>query len=93
MSRLDKFLLRSNVVRVDTTIPVAKKAAKIRDAGLQQRRKIRTPDATILAVAILYKASVLHSLDADMLSLNGSAIVDGLAVTEPRLLSGVRPLF
>ena len=60
----------------------------IRDAGLREKRRIRTPDATILAVAILHKAHVLHSLDDGMLSLNGSTIVDGLSITRPFPLSG-----
>jgi predicted nucleic acid-binding protein len=89
---LTKFLRRSNVICVDTTAPVALKAAKIRDAGLQDGRKIKTPDATVIAVAILYKAHVLHSLDGGMLSLNGTAIVDNLPITKPCLRSGQRSL-
>ena len=83
IEELEKFLKHSNVVRVDTTFPVAQKAAQIRDAGLGEGRKIKTPDATILAVSILFKANVLHSLDKDMLNLNGSPIVDGLRITKP----------
>lgn len=93
LEKLDLFLQRSNVVKVDTTIPIARKAGRIRDIGLHEGRKIRTPDATILAVAILHKAHVLHTLDAGILSLNGTNIVDGLAITMPGLKSGDRSLF
>lgn len=90
---LDGFLQRSNVVKVDTTVQVAQKAARIRDAGLQDGRKIKTPDATVVAAAILHKANVLHTLDAGLLNLNGTNIVDGLAITMPCLKSGDRSLF
>jgi len=91
LDQLEKFLLRTNVVRVDTTFRIAKKAAVIRDAGLPEKRKIRTPDATIMAVAVMYKVDALHTLDRGMLALNGSAIVDGLRITSPHPVSG--PLF
>jgi predicted nucleic acid-binding protein len=91
LDQLEKFLLRTNVVRVDTTFRIAKKAATIRDAGLPEKRKIRTPDATIMAVAVMYKVDALHTLDRQMLALNGSPIVDGLRITSPHPFSG--PLF
>lgn len=90
---LDRFMRRSNVIPIDTTTPIATKAAKIRDRGLQDGRKIKTPDATVIAAAILHKANVLHSLDKGMLSLSGSSTVDGLAIVKPCLLSGQGSLF
>lgn len=92
LNKLDMFLRRSNVIKVDTTIPIARKAAQIRDVGLREKRKIRTPDATIIATAILHKAHVLHTLDEGILSLNGTKIVDGLPITVPCLKSGDRSL-
>jgi predicted nucleic acid-binding protein len=93
LEKLELFLWRSNVVKVDITIPIAQKAAQIRDAGLRDGRKIKTPDATVIATAILHKADVLHTLDGQMLGLNGTRIVDGLAITAPCLKSGERSLF
>jgi predicted nucleic acid-binding protein len=61
LDQLDRFLLRSNVRKYDTTIPISKKVARIRDAGVKDGRKIKTPDATIIAVAIMFGADVLHS--------------------------------
>jgi predicted nucleic acid-binding protein len=92
IDKLNRFLRRSNVIRVDITFPIAQKASQIRNAGLQEGRKIKTPDATVLATAILHKADVLHSLDPHHLNLDGSPIVDGLRITLPRPLSGQRAL-
>lgn len=61
--QMELFLRRSNVQVVDTTLPIAQKASAIRSTGLQEGRKLRTPDAQIAATAILYGADVLHSLD------------------------------
>jgi predicted nucleic acid-binding protein len=93
LEQLDSFLRRSNVVKVDTTIPIARKAARIRDAGLREGRKIKSPDATVIATAILHKAHVLHTLDSSILNLNGTNIADGLPITMPCLKSGDRSLF
>lgn len=92
VDKLESFLRRSNVVQVDTNFKVAQKAGRIRDSGLSEGRKIKTPDATVIAAAILFKADVLHTLDGGILSLNGTNIVDGLAITSPRLKSGDRHL-
>jgi predicted nucleic acid-binding protein len=92
IDKLNRFLLRSNVIKVETTFPIAHKASQIRNAGLAEGRKIKTPDATVLATAILYKANVLHSLDAHHLNLDGNPIVDGLSISLPVPLSGQRGL-
>jgi len=82
------FLNRSNVVLANITLPIAQLASAIRIKGAVENRKIKTPDAQILATAILYKADALHSLDPHHISLNGSAIVDGLRITPPLSLGG-----
>jgi predicted nucleic acid-binding protein len=94
MDRFRETLHRSNVIIADVTAAIALKAQQIRDAGLRlkakERRRIKTPDAQHMATAIIYKADVLHSLDNDMLQLNGSDIVDGLKIVKPVLFDGQR---
>lgn len=92
LDKLSQFLRRSNVLKAETTFKVAKKAGEIRDAALAQGRKIKTPDAQILATAILYNADVLHTLDDQLLNLNGRPLVDGLKITLPQLLDGGKSL-
>jgi hypothetical protein len=41
-----------------------------------------------MATAIVFGADVLHTLEDKMLNLDGSAIVDGLAIKRPKPLSG-----
>src|SRR5262245_48281805 len=62
---LDKFLARSNVVIADLTKPIAQRAAQIRTRGHQEtpKRKVKTPDAQMVATALALNADVLHSLD------------------------------
>lgn len=87
------FLKRSNVQLIDTTLPIAHKARAIRERGQADGRKIKTPDATIMATAIVKGCDVLHSLDDrgnGPLRLNGSSIVDGLRITKPIPISGQR---
>ncbi len=87
-AKFDAFLKRSNVVVAATTFAIAQKAGDIRDAGHAAKpvRKIKTPDATIIATAIVYQCDVLHSLDdrgSGPLKLNGSPIVDNLRIEKP----------
>ncbi len=87
------FLKRSNVQIIATTLPIAQKARSIRDKGLAEERKIKTPDATIMATAVIQRCDVLHSLDDrgnGPLKLSRSDIVDGLLITKPKPLSGQR---
>lgn len=88
MQRFRKFLSRSNILVVDTTFVVADKAQVIRSNGVRAKRSIKSPDATFMAAAILFNADMLHTLDAGMLSLDGSPIVDGLAIKTPQTASG-----
>lgn len=91
------FLKRSSVLRVDATFPIADKAKEIRERGLlgppSQQRKIKVPDATIIAAAINQQADVLHSLEPRHINLSGSTIVDGLKITLPCLSTGQMALF
>jgi predicted nucleic acid-binding protein len=87
------FLKRSNVLRVDVTFPVAQKAEEIRSRALltgpkSRIRKIKTPDAQIIATAIIQKADVLHSLEPLHTNLSGHQIVDGLKISPPCLATG-----
>lgn len=89
MEALDKFLLRSNIVRIETSFQIAKKAEQVRSRGMTrakkgQKRSIKTPDATIIAAAIVFGADVMHSLEPRHHSLSGTGIVDGLTITPPR---------
>jgi predicted nucleic acid-binding protein len=93
MDQFRDFLKRSNIVTQDVTVTIAEKAQEIRGKALAEGRKIKTPDAQHLATAILCKADVLHSLDPDMLNLDGSPIVDGLKIKLPVPLSGQHEMF
>lgn len=64
-AKLSAFLKRRSVINADTTLVIARKAREIRDAGLAMKpiRKIKTPDATIIATAVVYKCDSLHTLD------------------------------
>ena len=65
MDKFRKFLERSNVIVADVTKAIAEKAGEIRSRGLTARpkRSIRTPDATFMATAIIYRADVFHTLE------------------------------
>ena len=92
-AKFNSFLQRSNVQLIATTLAIAQKARGIRDKGAAEGRKIKTPDATIIATAIVQRCDVLHSLDdrgSGPLKLNGSPIVDHLRITKPMPLSGQR---
>jgi predicted nucleic acid-binding protein len=96
-AKLTAFLKRSNVINADTTLAIAQKAGEIRSAGLAMKpqRKIKTPDATIIATAMLYKCDALHSLDDrgnGPLKLNGLPIVGGLKICKPVATGGQRGL-
>jgi len=93
LEAFEKFLRRDNVARVDVTFPIAQKAGAIRARAEQPdaagiKRKLKTPDAQIIATAIIYKATVLHTLDEKLLNLDGHEIVDHLPITLPRDFRG-----
>jgi predicted nucleic acid-binding protein len=93
----DRFLQRSNVIKVDTTFQIAQKAERIRSRAIEtakkhEKRNIKTPDATIIATAIVYGADVLHSMEPRHHKLSESDIVDGLRIMLPQDLSGQKML-
>ena len=89
----DDFLKRSNINRVDVSFPIAQKAEQIRSKAItmfakHQQRSIKTPDAQIIATAIVHEADVFHSLEPMHHNLSGHAVVDGLSITTPKDISG-----
>lgn len=93
-NNLDAFVRRSNVESVDLTVNIASKAAEIRERGHRERpeRKVKAADSHMAATAIMHNATVLHSLDKDLLHLDGHATVENLAITKPRPISGQKGL-
>ena len=92
------FLRRPNVLLVSVDFRVARKTAELRfqwradQTHGSDNRNIKMPDAMILATAILYQVTVLHTFDTPMQRHNKSALVSGMAITEPRLHGGQRVL-
>ncbi|MBC8350381.1 MAG: PIN domain-containing protein [Planctomycetes bacterium] len=96
-AKLSAFLKRSNIINANTTLDIAKKASEIRDAGLAMKpaKKIKTPDATIVATAIIYQCDALHSLDdkgSGPLRMKGMAVIGSLKICKPITASGQRGL-
>ena len=83
------FCKRSSVFLAGVNLRIAEKAAEIRERGEKVGRKIKTPDAFIMATAIVHAATVLHSFD--MVNLNGSPIVENLWICGPVKLQGPTP--
>lgn len=95
MTKFRRFLERSNVVVADTTKAIAEKAGEVRSRGMQAKpkRDIKTPDATFIATAIIYRADAFHTLETSQLpKLSKTAIVDNLFICSPGPLSGHRSL-
>lgn len=74
---LERFWKRRNVRREPVHNGVAMKAGEIRDfVRNRYSRNLETPDATILATAVIHKVDVLYTYDHDdLLRLDGD--VDG----------------
>ena len=87
-----KFLDRSNVMQVNVDPRIAETAVQVREAGREQRRNIKTPDAQIIATAINYSADVLHTFDEKLINVSGSHIVRGLRITRPVAITGQQAL-
>ena len=83
IERFNKFLEHPNVITADTTTPIGLKARKMRNDAMPTGRKLKTPDATIMATAVIYKAHVLHTLEPKLIGLDESPIVDGLHISLP----------
>lgn len=90
MDRFKKFAARSNVETANTTVQIALLVEEIRSSGLRARplRSIKTPDATFMATAILYKADVFHTLEPKLQNLSGLPIVRGLRICAPKPFDG-----
>jgi len=88
------FIDRSNIFPADLTMPIARRASQIREAGHNEhpQRKLKTVDAQIIATALSYNADVLHAFDSDLLKLNGHATVNGLKISKPIPLDGQKGL-
>jgi predicted nucleic acid-binding protein len=96
-AKLNAFLKRSTVINATTTLPIAIKARELRDAGraMKPPRKIKTPDATVVATAVIYKCDALHSLDdrgGGPLKMAGMRELNGLKICKPVPVSGQRGL-
>ena len=94
LATFEAFLKRSNVHSVDLTPEIARRAAAIRQRGREEKpkRKLKTPDAQILATAIAYGADALHSLDRDLLQLNGHGTAERMTILKPIPMSRQRGL-
>ena len=80
----EALLAGPNVEVVTVTEEIARRAATIRDAGLSEprRRKIKTPDAVIVATA-LAAADELHTTDYRLRQLSGHETAGGLLIRLP----------
>jgi len=91
MKKFDLFMKnRKNKGIIAVDIPIAKKAQEIRN---RSPKKISTPDAIHIATAIVSKANFLHTFDKDILSLNGTDVVERLSITECKAPGINLPLF
>lgn len=68
-------IARRPVIAVDTTI--ARKAQEIRN-----KTKLETPDAVMVATAIVSGASALHTFDKEILQLSEKPEAQGIAITK-----------
>ena len=93
IAKFNAYLQRSNVILADTTYPIARKASDLRSAFLAQNRKLKTPDAQVIATAIVYRANALHSLDPDILNVAGDPAIEGLRISRPMTIHGQRSVF
>jgi predicted nucleic acid-binding protein len=87
--RVENFLLRPGIERVDTTSDISKKAGRMRDWCMQEGHSWRKADLLILAAAITRKAIVLHTTDKDhLLRLDGTPITEGVSIRFPSDVTG-----
>ncbi len=89
------FIRRPNVLVVNVDPRVARRAARLRAEwrttakSEKEDRNIKTPDAIIIATAILAGATVLHSLEPRFIRHHKSLLVNLLEITTPMLAGGV----
>ncbi len=84
----DDFTQRSNVIIVDLSPPIARKAAEIIKLSAKAGLVTKPRDARIAATAVVMNATVLHSVDPDLTRLDKSKIIDGKRATKPFPLGG-----
>ena len=82
---LTALVFYTNCALFNSTSTTDQKASEIRNNGMSEKppRSIKTPDALVLATAIIYKVDALHTLEDKMKKLNGSSTVDGLRICAP----------
>jgi predicted nucleic acid-binding protein len=85
------FLQRPNVVVFNVDAQVARLTAELRAewrrTSTAEHRNIKTPDAIVLATAILGGADVLHTFEPKLLRFSGTPLVSNLAITSPALFT------
>jgi predicted nucleic acid-binding protein len=67
----EAFLLRDNVSRLDITNEIAKNAGRLRRLVVQDKEKLKTPDALIVVAADYHHATYILSVDKHILRCNG----------------------
>lgn len=87
---------RRNVTQITLDQRISRKASEIRNYYNQKGIKVKTPDATHLASAIIYQADEFHTLDgsgerkrpSSLLSLNGDVAGSPLHIRVPTAVQG-----
>jgi predicted nucleic acid-binding protein len=99
-TQICEFCKRSQVAMASADFRIADEAAAIRErvfeemAAGRMKTAVKAPDALIVATAILYKATALHTFDPVLLGLSGHSAVKELAIVQPGSgLAHGQPLF
>lgn len=82
--RLNGLLRRSNFVVQDVTRTLSQRAAEIRQSLRAQGIRLKTPDATFIATALVHGCTALQTYDGGLLSLTGREEVGRLRITIPQ---------
>ena len=82
-AKLEELMKRPEYFMVTPGAPIQRKVRDIRTAAREIGRTPKTPDATFIATALLYKAEALHTFDGPVLGLSGLTCVDGLTICKP----------
>ena len=83
-AEIDRLLIEPQVSVEPVTVPLAKGASALREAGFAGRppRRLKTPDALVLVTAAA-AADRLHSPDPHVRGFDGHPLLGGLPVTLP----------
>lgn len=79
--RLNATLKRPTTVPVNVDLRVSRKAQRLREHYKEHR--LKTPDATHLASALLMKVDALHTFDPHLLRYDGNVMGENLRVCKP----------